>query len=218
MTHSPSRISATKALSAKEIFEISQEISRKFSPVDSVKSSGFAKRIALTSKELFEISEEITRKYTPKITSSSPSLVLLPIDPEHLYVSWNVSHTQIASASKGDTQDIVLRIYPKPDETAKTTTKAWFDVALDQAKTRQKVLVPKEHIATTFTAAIGKLDQDDRFTAFATSKAVNTPRNNITTFPPEDSEMLSTKMPQAFSSNQERLQNKNNNASGQSVK
>lgn len=217
MTHSSSKISPTNALSAKELFGISQEISRKFSPVVAVKASGFAKRITLTSKELFEISEEITRKYPPKITASTSNLVLLPIDPEHLYVSWNVSRAQITSASKDGTQDIVLRIYPTPDETA-TTTKTWFDVALDSAKTRQKVLMPKEYHVNNYTVAIGTRDQDDRFTAFATAKTVHAPRNNITTFPSGDSRMLSTKIPQAFSSNQERLPNKNNNASGQSIK
>lgn len=218
MIISPLKISAMNTFSTKELFEISQEISKNFSPVVSIKSSGFAKRITLTSKDLLDLSEEITRKYTPKITSSRPNLVLLPIDPEHFYVSWNVDRAEISSASKGDKQDIVLRIYPKPDETTKTTTtKAWFDVNLDLAKSRQKVLVPEAHRANIYTAAIGNLDQENRFTTFVTSNAIHTPRNNVARFPSVISGMLATKMPQAISSNEERSPNKNKNISGQSI-
>jgi hypothetical protein len=199
MTFSISKIISKNVLSAKEIFAINQEICRKFSPVVSKKSSDFATRITLTPTELFEISEEITRKFTLKRTSTIPNLLMIPIDPEHLYVSWNISRAQIPSAPKDISQEVVLRVYPIQDETTQTT-KTWFDVDLNQENTRQKVMVPKEYHATNYTAAIGILDLDNHFTTLAQSKTIHSPSINKATYASDDRMMLPSRISQAFSS------------------
>jgi hypothetical protein len=218
MTIATSEISASKSISATELFVISQEISRKFSPVVSVKSSDLARRIALTPKELKEISEEISRKYKPIIKSITSNVVVLPIDPENLYVSWNLGQTETTSTAKDKPKDIVLRVYPKPEEFPSIpTTEAWFDVDLDQTKKRQKVPVPPGQHGGSYTAAIGLRDEDNQLTAFATSNAIHPPRGNSTPHITSENKTLSTDIPQV-SSNQDRLQNINKNASGQSDK
>ena len=181
----------------------------------SLKSAKFTANIPLSPKKLLEISEEINRKYTPKINANSASFIVLPIDPGHLYVSWNISLAQMASALKDGPQSIVLRIYPKPDETPTRATKKGFDVDLDQAKTRQKVMVPMEHRANSYTAAIGIRDQDNQLTALATSNAIHTPRANMASYPSGDIMVLPIEITQSYSSKQDSLLNTRKNFSGQ---
>jgi hypothetical protein len=218
MTISTSGISASKSISATELFIISQEISRKFSPVVSVKSSDLTRRIALTPKELREISEEITRKYVPTLKSKTSNVVVLPIDPENLFVFWNLGQTETISGLEDKPKDIVLRIYPKLEELPITSkVEAWVDVDLDRTKTRQKVPLPKGQQAYSYTAAIGLRDEDKQLTTLATSKAIHTPRGNTAMHTASENKTLSTNSAQ-FSSNQDRLQNLNKSASGQSAK
>lgn len=207
-------------LAPEQIYEISQEISRKYSPMVSAKSFGLAKRIALTSKELFEISEEITRKYAPKLNSDTPKLLLLPIDPQHLYASWNLGDSKVTSVAMDDThkQDIVLRIYPKRDETITVNAvNDWFDVAIKPEQTRQKVLIPKEYKASKYTAAIGKLDLEDHLTVLATSKAAYPLRAIEAGHPTGYSGMPANNLFQAFSTNQEKLPDSRYNVSSRGI-
>jgi hypothetical protein len=218
MTISTSEISASKSISATELFVISQEISRKFSPVVSAKSSDLARRIALTPKELKEISEEISRKYKPIIKTITSKVIVMPIDPQNLYVSWNLGQTETTSTVKDKPKDIVLRVYPKPEEFPSTpTTEAWFDVDLDQTKKRQKVPVPSGQHGSSYTAAIGLRDEDNQLTTFATSNAIHSPRGNSPPHITSEKNTLSSNIPQV-SCNQDRLQNINKSGSGQSDK
>ncbi len=219
MTISTSDVSASKSLSAKELFVISQEISRKFSPVVSVKSSGHARRIALTPKELRDISEEITRKYVPTLKSKTSNVVVLPIDPENLYVSWNLGQAETTSTVKDESKDVVLRVYPKPEElSGASTTEAWFDVDLDQTKTRQKVSVPLGYHASAYTAAIGLRDQDNQLTTLAASKVIHMSHGHSPQYTTGENKTPSTPVSQASSPSQDRLQNTHKNASGQGIK
>ena len=196
---------------------ISQEISRKYSPVVSLKSSGLARMIALTPKELREISEEITRKYVPTLKSKTANVVVLPIDPENLYVFWNLGQDETNSSLEDKTKDIVLRVYPKPEESPTTSmAETWVDLDLDRTKTRQKVPFPKGQQASSYTAAIGLRDEDNRLTTLATSKAIHTPRGNTAMQTASENKTLSTNSAQ-FPYNLDRLQNINISASGQSA-
>ncbi len=218
MTISTSEISASKSISATELFVISQKISKKFSPVVSVKSSGLARSIALTPKELKEISEEISRKYKPIIKSITSNVVVVPIDPENLYVSWNLGQTETTSTLNDKPKDIVLRVYPKLEESPSTSTaEVWFDVDLDQTKTRQKVRVPAGQHASWYTAAIGLRDEDNQLTTLATSNAIRSPQGNSSPHSPSEQNTLSSNILQA-SSDRDRLQTISKSASGQSVK
>lgn len=218
MTISTSGISASKSISATELLTISQEISRKFSPVVSVKSSDLARRIALTPKELRDISEDITRKYVPTLKSKTANVVILPIDPENLYVFWNLGQAETTPVLEDKTNDIVLRVYPKPEEFHSTPmVETWVDVELDQTKTRQKVPFPKGQQTSSYTAAIGLRDEDNQLTTLATSKAVHTSCGNTAMHTASENKTLFTSTSRFFF-NQDRLQNINKSALGQSTK
>ncbi len=180
MTVSTSKICAKGQLEPKEIFEIAEEINRKYSPIVSAKSHIATKRITLTSKQLLEISDEISRKYTPKLNANTPKLILLSIDPARIYASWNLTVTKQSPAIEIDSQEqnIVLRIYPHEDANTKLTTRTkWFDVDLNTNHTKQTIMVPNEYRASSYTGAIGRRDQNDSLTVITTFKIEDSPRN-----------------------------------------
>lgn len=215
MIFSPSRYISQAKLSPREILEISQEISRNYSPVASVNSPGLTAKIRLSPREMLEISKEISRKNTLKISTSTPELVLLPVDPEHLYAYWNPGETRITSASKDDSHEIVLRIYSQPDENTKITTKSWFEVVIDNSRTQQKVLLPMQVNASAYSATIGKRYPDGRLAAFATSNVVHVPRGSTAPYQCGEGAIIPRTMLQALLSSQEQSHYTSKNASGQ---
>jgi hypothetical protein len=183
MTISPSIKYYAASLSSEEIFEISKEISTKYSPVIPVKTQGSAKKIALTPKQLLDISEEITRKYTPKLNVEHPKLVLLPIDPDHLYVSWNLGKTNASSEimGNGQNQNMVLRIYPKTEKNADAdSTMDCFDVAIKMNQSRQTIALSSANKTNTYSAVIGKLDLNNTLTVLAISQVIHRPEDKNT--------------------------------------
>ncbi len=219
MTMSSVSVNPKAILSPGEMFEIGLDISKKYSPVVAAKSSNSAKKVVLNSRELLEISTEITQKYTAQSVSKMPSLIVLPIDPEHLYISWNIGRSQINAIEKDNQQSIVLRIYPKPGDDLNTNrTKTWFDVDIDPTKNRQQITIPKGQGADTYTAAVGKLNREDQITVFAATKDIHIPRGNSNSFESPYIVSSISSSYQFLSSSQEKLHNTNNNASGKSIK
>lgn len=220
MTISPSiRYSAT-LLSSEEIFEISKEISTKYSPIIPVKKWDSAKKIALTPKQLLDISEEITRKYTPKLNVEHPKLVLLPIDPGHLYVSWNLGKTIASSEISDDrqNQNIVLRIYPKTEDNADAdSTTDWFDVAIKLNQSRQTIVLSTANKTNTYAAAIGKLDRNNTLTVLASSQVIHKPEDKETKNSSDKYTKLTSSQIQT-SSNQQNLLFEPKTASSSNIK
>ncbi|MGZ8935593.1 MAG: DUF4912 domain-containing protein, partial [Methylobacter sp.] len=199
MVFSPSSSIFQAKLSPREILEISQEISRNYSPAASVTSPSFTAKIRLSPAEMLEISQQISRKYMPKISTSTPELVLLPVDPEHLYAYWNPGRARITSASKDDSHEIVLRIYSQPGEnTNTTTTKSWFDVVIDNSRTQKKVLLPMQGNASAYSAAIGKRYPNGHLALLATSNIVHVPRVSMTPYQWGEDGIISGTMPRAL--------------------
>jgi hypothetical protein len=206
----PSRFSSPTELSACELFDISNKISKLYSPIVSLKSFGVDKKVPLNPQALLEISEEIARKYAPKKTFSTPKFVLLPIDTEHLYVSWNLHRSQIASASKGQAEEMVLRVFPKTDGKLKPYAEnEWFDITLDPAKTQQRVTIPKQHQVGTFSAAIGMRDQYNHLILLTKTNVVHNPRGNMSSHIAGDNINVSSGSSQVFAVIQEKLPVKN---------
>lgn len=212
-------------LTPAELFNISEEIKRKFSPMVSVRSMRGAKPVTLTSTELLEISTDISRKFAPVINSLTPKVIVLPVDPHHLYLSWHLGRSETALAmpdtlaSKPDAQDIVLRIYPKPDENVTPPPpEPWFDVDIEPSENRRYVRVPKEHKANVYTVVLGERNEEGRLTTvFATSNVAQTPRANDALLTSETG-VLSSSVSSLFnSSDQEPIPVISRNASGQGV-
>lgn len=162
-------------LSAKEMLEISQEISRNFTPCLSSPVTELAENIRLTPRELLDIGEEIGRDFAPKPASDTPELTLLPVDPGHLYAYWSLGENRGAASSADDDNDrLTLRIYSQPEEASQASeTLSWFDVAIGRSMTHQQVSLPGSGDETVYSAAIGKCGEDDGFIEFAHSNIIH---------------------------------------------
>ncbi len=167
-------------LSAKEMLEISQEINRDFSPCFSSRMPKVVEKIRFSAKELLDIGEEIGRNFAPKVSHKMPGLMLLPVDPGHLHVYWNLGEKKkIARPVNKSKDQLTLRIYSRPEKKkAATETAIWFDVAIDSPTTHQQVALPGPADDTVYSAAIGQRCADDSFIVFAYSNMTHTPRGH----------------------------------------
>ncbi len=161
-------------LSAQQMLEISQEISRDFTPCFSSRMPQQVEKIRLSPRELLDIGEEIGRSFAPTPSYNTPELMLLPVDPRHLYAYWNLG--KIATPEHHSKEQLTLRIYSQAEaqDTAGDTA-SWFDVAIDSPKTSQPVPLPDAVEKTTYSAAIGLSGADDSFIALACSNIIQAP-------------------------------------------
>ena len=162
-------------LSAKEMLEISLEISRNFTPCFSSPRPEPVEKIRLSPSELLNIGEEVARNFAPKLSCNTPELMLLPVDPGHLYAYWNLGGNRETSMPDYDGKEqFTLRIYSQPDEqTADAETVSWFDVAIDGLDTHRQVDLPSHVDEAAYSAAIGKCGADDSFIEFAHSNTIH---------------------------------------------
>ncbi|MDO9139895.1 MAG: DUF4912 domain-containing protein [Methylobacter sp.] len=173
-------------LSAKEMLEISQEISRDFTPCFSSRIPEHVEKIKFSPKELFDISEEIGRDFAPKISGNIPELMLMPVDPGHIYAYWNLEQNR-GQASNGSQPLLTLRVYQHAEEKmAVSQAPSWFDVPLDKSKTQQQVSLPDPCNTSAYAAAIGQTGLDDSFIVLARSNIIHAPRGPIKTHQPTE--------------------------------
>lgn len=154
-------------LSRHEMLEISQEISQDFTPCFSPPISGLLVKSGLTPTELLVIGEEIRRDFAPKVSVNSPELMLLPVDPQHLYAYWSLDDNSRPVSDN----ELTLRIYSQAEPQAVIH---WFDLAIDNLKTSQQISLPNFE-ETTYSAAIGKYYSTDEFIVFAHSNTIDSP-------------------------------------------
>jgi hypothetical protein len=183
-------------LSANEMLGISQEISRDFTPCFLSLVPEPAEKIRLSSKELLDIGEEIGRDFAPKLSCNAPEVMsgyparhpsgkcksvpdrfvmLLPVDPGHLYAYWNLGENrEIFSPANDDNDQLTLRVYSQPEEeSAASETASWFDVAIGRSMTHQQVSLPNLADHMVYSAAIGQRAADHGFIEFAHSNVIH---------------------------------------------
>jgi hypothetical protein len=217
MAFSYSRYNPQIELSPQALLEISEEISREFAPEFSGKKPEPASQHKLSSKELFEISEEIRLEFAPRASSNTKELVLLPVDPDHLYAYWNLGDDQLNTTQKNDYENqLTLRIYPEPDKNTDTRkTKPWFDVAIESVQAQQKVILPARPHETTYSATIGKRYPDNKLIPFASSNITYVPPGKIVPDQVKESQIVFKPVPQPITASRKIAICTNNSASGQ---
>ncbi|MGR8981077.1 MAG: DUF4912 domain-containing protein [Gammaproteobacteria bacterium] len=202
MTFSDSGHHSKIELSPEEMLAISREISFKFSPnkasrvenddsfpdhhplinpplakdeTNDEATPAASRQIGFSFKELNDISQRISRRFAPKAESLEPELFLLPVDPLHLYVYWNVGEDKAQiTARKGFANDLTLRIYWRPDEMPGIKrSNVWFDLAADHPECRQKVRLPIDD--TAYSATLGIVNPDNSIDPIAHSNIVHVP-------------------------------------------
>lgn len=125
-------------------------------------------------RELQTISEDISQRFMPKASSSVPEIVLLPVDPHHLYAYWDAGSRPSPIADRNLQQPLILRIYWRPNgEQEITGLNLYFDIPADTAAKRKQIRLPVDD--THYSATLGRLNPDHSLEALAHSNLVHVP-------------------------------------------
>jgi hypothetical protein len=180
-------------LTRDELLRISEEITLKFSPDKASLAAidhGTEAHVtpfplaALTEppqiegfsyQELQAISRDISQRFIAKASNSFPEILLLPVDPHHLYAYWNAGAPQSPLTPDRNLQKpLLLRIYWRPNaEQEITRLNLWFEIPADSSANRKKIRLPIDD--TNYSAALGRLNPDHSFEALAHSNLVHVP-------------------------------------------
>ena len=217
MSFSYSRFNPQIKLSPKEMLEISQEINQEFAPGFSIKKTESTPQHLFSPKEMFEISEEIRQDFAPRASNNSRELVLLPVDPDHLYAYWNLGDDKPNTVLNIDSSNpLTLRIYSESDKnTDITITKSWFDVAVDRYQAQQSVFLPMRSHETTYHATIGKRHPDNGLAPIAWSNVTHVPFGKSMPIQVKESQIVPKTRPQFMIASRGTSLSTNNSASGQ---
>jgi hypothetical protein len=172
---------------------ISQEIALKFSPhkasladakpcprTDAAAAAPSDAAVAAERREtrnfgyqaLQAISEDIARRFMPAVSPAEPEILLLPVDPHHLYAYWNSAPGQ--PPARQAQKPLTLRIYWRPNaKQAATPFDLYFDVPADDAAHRKNIRLPIDD--THYAAALGRLNPDHSLEVLAHSNLVHVP-------------------------------------------
>lgn len=173
-----SRFNSSLGLSSDEMLEICKDIDQNFAPKISVAPPVSPSKFE--SNELLAISEEISRNFSPTLTpEDQPKLVILPVDPEHLYAYWNIPEHQIEQMDIKipDHGSLTLRIFNKAQPVhTETRPNDWFDIHITQLSMHQKVRLPPRMAIGNFSATLGKSDIENTFAELVHSNHIYLPR------------------------------------------
>ncbi len=138
--------------------------------------SKYNSKIRVSQQELLEISTEVSLKYSPEIHSDFSELVLLPVDPFHVYTYWSIGerYPQISI----DNDVLILRIYWQTAVPINALGgEQWLDIPVNSFPHRKKVLVPYDN--AVYSAVIGRQTDEAGFSIYAFSNVVHTPRCGV---------------------------------------
>ncbi|MEE9345905.1 MAG: DUF4912 domain-containing protein [Methylococcales bacterium] len=145
-----------------------------------MKSTGSKQRPPgkLTSKQLLEISQGISRTFSHQITSNISELMILPVDPYHLYAYWHLDDQQSSDVNTDSNQKLLLKVYWQNDQDKKQDpSKLCFNVNLDSTHSQQKIRLPVD--ASNYSAAIGTLDENQCWNMLARSNTIHIPAASV---------------------------------------
>jgi hypothetical protein len=214
--NSYSKYNPKMKLTPTELLEISREINQEFAPVFSVKKPEPAGQDALSPQAMLEISEEIRQDFAPKASDKTPKLVLLPVDPEHLYAYWNLGEDKLNAPQKNTADPLTLRIYPASDKNA-AITKPWFDVAVADSRAQQPVFLSMQTHAAAYRATLGNRHHDNSLAPLAYSNVTPIPRGKAQPNHIKDNQPVFKAMPPFVKTGTGAASYRHSSASGQSI-
>lgn len=128
----------------------------------------------LTSQQLFEISQKISNSFNHQIASDISELVILSVDPYHLYAYWHLDEQQVIDVNTNINQKLLLKIYwQNEQDRQQDASKLWFNVDLNTAQNQQKIRLPVD--ASHYSATIGILDENQCWNSLAHSNTIHIP-------------------------------------------
>ena len=190
-------------LSSIEMHEISLQINEAFVPTLPVETRNLTDPSDISSEEMLEISENISVDFAPKSANNSQKFVLLPVDPHHIHAYWNLGDYLADDRKNSACEDqLTLRIYSEPGQKALPKTSVWIDIPINSARSQQNIFLPNRTQEISYSASIGKRDQDDCFTAFVHSNSTPIPLGKVMPKPIEDDQLTFKPLPETIEVNQ----------------
>ena len=219
MKFSNSKYKPQSMLSTEEMLQISQEINLAFTPIFSVEIATPACQYQLSSKEMLQISDTISQDFAPSESNNTQKLVLLPVDPDHLYAYWNLGDDPSGRTQKTNPgHQLTLRIYSEPDNLVDTLKKKpYFDVAVDGAQAQKNIVLPWHTHQTVYSATLVNRYQNNSQAPWAYSNITHVPPGKVMPPPAKGSPIGGKSTPQSVIASLETYFYKNNSASGQGI-
>lgn len=141
--------------------------------------------IGLTPQELLAISRDVGSWFqrNSDVSEREPELLLLPVDPTHLYAYWHLGTDKPPKTLPRAAMDgLTLRVYWQPDvNSGQTSSNVWFDVNIDKGAERQKVRLPIDD--SNYSAALGKIGRNHQFHALVHSNVIRVPTAVVKAMP-----------------------------------
>ena len=175
LQHSSGNKFQTK-LSRKEMFEISNEISKNYSPAVSEKLPEQKNTLNLSGQDLLEISQNISLYFAPRISTNINKLVVLPIDPQHLYAYWELDDNKAHTISQSMfNNELTLRVYSRLEGNRDVRQSSPLaEIAIHEFHSRQRIKLPAPEKATAYSATIGKAIPENGFVPLLDSNNTHT--------------------------------------------
>ncbi len=171
-------------LSSKEVVDIIDDINGRYAPVEIVDTSP-----VISAREMRDISDNISLYYAPRIQENTKKLVLLPIDPTHIYAYWSLGDQQKNAMQMPEYgHQYVIKIFAQLDN----------NIGLDVEETvPDKTIIPvyQSKVAETqsgkmidinlpvnallYSAFIGIESEEEDFKPVVTSNAVSLENKSI---------------------------------------
>lgn len=148
--------------SGKKVIAVNNEMFKGFSTIFPVE---LTTGIKLSREELLEVSQNISRYYAPKISHASRNIVVLPIDPQHLFVYWNLGDEQAKAITSNEVDnELRLRVYSQSRQSRNNfKTKLFHDFAINPSRSSQTIKLPKPESEMIYSASIGTKVLDNDF-------------------------------------------------------
>lgn len=115
MTFLHSRYNSQINFSPKDIFDISEEISREFAPSTVIDTAETTPQLRLSSKDMLEISQAISRDFSPEFAAAIPeSTAGHKLSPREMFdISEEISREFAPEASAGNLGLVLLPVDPE---------------------------------------------------------------------------------------------------------
>ena len=179
-------------LSAVEMRAISVEINQDFAPIVHPKTPTSITPESLSPQELLGISHAISAGFAPSIKNTSPEIVLMPIDPEHVHVYWHLPEPGQCSESN---LELTLSLHPLADTHPEDPKYAWLDFFINNRQNQQTLTLPNNKTHQHYFAYLKQTDTGQQLDTLATSNIIQVPKqeihnvepvkNNVQLFKPE---------------------------------
>lgn len=163
-----------KKLTSKEWLEIVENMKHSSKSVISAKNSPTEECLKLSRAELREVSENISLYYAPKRPLSSRKLVLLPVDPEHIYLYWNLVDFQNGESFQDmRDQELKLSIYSHSKDNPKTVKKI-VETTVQGVQSSHQITLPIEQSSGSYSATLSQYLPEKESVELVKSNLVST--------------------------------------------